>query len=159
LEVYLIQHAKAKPKEIDPEQPLTDEGRRSIEKVARYASKLSLSFGDIYHSGKLRAFETAKILADKLGVAGNVKAMQGLGPSDNVRPIAEWIRKQEAQDVEAITIVGHLPFLDRLASLLVAGDESLGVVSFHNAAIVRLATKSAGRGFAVDWILTPELVA
>ncbi len=158
MDVYLVQHAEAKPKEIDPEQPLTDDGRRAIEKVAGYVSKLNMAFGEIFHSGKLRSLQTARILAEHLGER-EVKMREGIAPLDDVKPIVEWLREKESQGTRSMTIVGHLPFSDKLTSLLVAGNESANVVSFHRAGIVKLAAKSAGGGFAVDWILTPELLA
>jgi len=157
LEVYLIQHAEAKPKEADPEQPLTDEGRCAIEKVAVHVSRLGIAFGEIYHSGKLRSLQTASILADHLGEK-KIRKRDGIAPLDDVKPTMEWLREQESQGTRSITIVGHLPFLDKLISLLVTGDESTNVVSFHRGGIVKLAAKSSGRGFTIDWILTPELL-
>jgi phosphohistidine phosphatase len=54
-------------------------------------------------------------------------------------------------------IVGHLPFLEKLASLLVCGEESARVVLFRYGAVVRLDQKE-DRSWAVRWILTPEMV-
>ena len=62
------------------------------------------------------------------------------------------------QGIKSVTIIGHLPFLSKLASILLTCDESAGVISFRHAGIVKLAARSDGRGFVVDWILTPELV-
>jgi phosphohistidine phosphatase SixA len=45
-----------------------------------------------------------------------------------VEPIADWVRRQAAEDTAlAVALVGHLPFLDPLVSLVVAGDEAAGV--------------------------------
>ncbi len=54
-----------------------------------------------------------------------------------------------------MAIVGHLPFLDRFASLLVVGDPGAGVVAFRNGGLVKLVP--AGPGFAVAWAVTPEM--
>lgn len=59
--------------------------------------------------------------------------------------------------MKALAVVGHLPFLDRLASLLVAGHEGAAVVAFQNAGLVKLVPKAGREGYAVRWILTPEL--
>jgi phosphohistidine phosphatase len=53
-------------------------------------------------------------------------------------------------------LVGHLPFMERLASLLVFGDPARLVVKFQNAGIVALDQDSAGRWF-VRWALMPRL--
>jgi phosphohistidine phosphatase len=157
LEVYLIQHAEAKPKEADPEQPLTDDGRCAIEKVAEHVSRLGIAFGEIYHSGKLWSLQTASFLADHLGVK-EIRKRDGIAPLDDVKCTMGWLREKESQGTRSITIVGHLPFLDKLISLLVVGNKSTEVVSFHRGGIVKLAAKSSGRGFAIDWILAPELL-
>jgi phosphohistidine phosphatase len=54
-------------------------------------------------------------------------------------------------------IVGHLPFLEKLASFLICGDERAKVVIFRYSAIVCLEKKESGR-WAVDRIIKPEMV-
>ena len=93
MEIYLIQHAEAKPKEIDPEQPLTDVGKHAIEKIAEHILKMNVELGDIYHSGKLRSIQTAKILAEHLGATERVKMRQGLEPLDNVKLTVDWLKE------------------------------------------------------------------
>jgi len=65
----------------------------------------------------------------------------------------EWISR-EAED---FMIVGHLPFLEKLASFLVCGDEGAKAVVFRYSAIVCLEKKGAGR-WAVDRVIKPEMV-
>jgi phosphohistidine phosphatase len=90
-----------------------------------------------------------------LGGAANVSAREGLAPKDPVAPAAQWLRTMTGHD--AIAVIGHLPFLDRLASLLVAGDEEAQVVPFRMGGLVKLEPKEEGEGFAVAWVLPPEL--
>ena len=54
-------------------------------------------------------------------------------------------------------LVGHLPFLEKLVSFLVCGDEGAKAVLFRYSAILCLEKKEPGR-WAVDWILKPEMV-
>jgi len=42
MKLYLVQHAKAASKEVDPERPLTEEGHRDIQKVAAFIRPLNL---------------------------------------------------------------------------------------------------------------------
>ena len=65
----------------------------------------------------------------------------------------EWISR-EAED---FMIVGHLPFLEKLASFLVCGDEGAKAVVFRYSAIVCLEKKGSGR-WAVDRVIKPEMV-
>ena len=57
--VYLVQHGQAEPKDKDPERPLTAEGRQTVERVAAWAVRAGIEMGQVRHSGKLRAEQTA----------------------------------------------------------------------------------------------------
>jgi phosphohistidine phosphatase SixA len=77
---------------------------------------------------------------------------------DEVEPIRKWLVEQAHQGYRSIAMVGHLPFLDKLASLLVAGNETAGVVAFQNACVVKLIPKKQSEGYHVHWILIPDMV-
>jgi phosphohistidine phosphatase len=151
--IYLVQHAKAKSKEADPSRPLSEQGTADAQRVAALAGQLGIELAQIRHSGKLRAWQTADILDQALHPPGSVIEISGLGPLDNVEPIAGEV----ASSTEPLMLVGHLPFLSRLTSELVIGDSSKTVVSFQNAALVCL--ESGEAGWEVSWILTPTMAA
>ena len=153
MELYLVQHGEAKSKAEDPQRPLTERGREEVQRVAEFAAKAGLKINQIRHSGKRRAEETASILAKHLSPAEGVLAVPGLAPMDDVRPIAQALRKETAP----LMLVGHLPFMDRLAGLLVTGEASRSAVRFRMGGIVCL--EGAGDDWAVKWVVTPELVA
>lgn len=154
MDIYLMQHGVAAAEEEDPSRPLTAAGRAEVEAVAARARVLGVRADRCVHSGKLRAEQTATILADALGAT--TEARSGLSPSDPVGPVADWLRMEVTTAAGGLAVVGHLPFLDRLASVLVAGDEHAHVVRFRNAGLVALAETEDG--FAVSWVLLPELV-
>ena len=104
------------------------------------------------HSGKLRAVESALILARALGCS-DVSHVDGLSPGADVEPAMAALIDPAA--VGSLAIVGHLPFLDRLAALLVTGDPGAHVVAVRNAGLVKLVP--AGPRFAVAWAITPEV--
>jgi phosphohistidine phosphatase len=54
--------------------------------------------------------------------------------------------------------VGHLPFMARLASLLVTGASADSVVGFQMGGIVCLERDPTSRAWMVRWIVTPDLV-
>jgi len=157
MDIYLVQHAQAKSSEEDPARPLSEEGVASIERVSAYAGKLGLTVDCIYHSGKLRAKQTAEILARHLNAADKLEMKKGLDPSDSIAPIRDWLGRLSSDGIRNILIVSHLPFLDKLTSLLVAGTEDAHVVAYQNAAIVRLVPKSTGSGYSIQWIITPDI--
>jgi phosphohistidine phosphatase len=156
MDVYLMQHGEAWPEQANPERPLTDAGRATVERVARRAAGLGLRPDEIRHSGILRARQSAEILATQLGAAGRLREEPGLRPQDPVAPVAERLLGRATEEV-AVALVGHLPFLERLASRLVAGDEAAEVLAFRMGGLVKLVPKQRRAGFAVAWVLAPEL--
>jgi phosphohistidine phosphatase len=150
VKLCLVQHGEAKPKDVDPDRHLIDTGERDARKVAAHLASCAVTVGRVWHSGKARAQQTAEILAEALG--GAVTQRDGLAPKNDVGPIAE----EFAAAREDLMVVGHLPFLGKLASLLVAGDEDAGVVAFQYAGVVCL--ERADHDWAVRWMLVPDLV-
>ena len=57
-----------------------------------------------------------------------------------------------------MVLVGHLPFMDRLAARLVVGREDIAVVAFHPSSCLCLERQDDG-GWSVVWMLSPELLA
>jgi phosphohistidine phosphatase len=151
MQVYLVQHGKAHGKDVDPERSLTKKGREETVRVAKLAGRMNLDVYQIRHSGKTRAEETAAILAQRLSPPGGVVQVTGLAPLDDVAPIGEGLGHAQEQ----LMLVGHLPFMARLAGLLVVGDPQRDVVSFRNSGIVCLTGKEDR--WQVAWILTPEM--
>lgn len=131
--LYLIQHAEAKKEEEDPLRGLTDKGFQDIKKSAAYAAGLKLKVSKIFHSGKTRAMQTAQVLAEHLKCE-NISETDGLAPMDNPQIWFERISKMN----EDIMLVGHLPHLNKLSSLLLCGNQEANVVDFKMACIVCL---------------------
>ncbi len=149
MKLYLVQHGQAESKEVDPAQPLSDRGRQATLLIAELAAKLGLDVQEIRHSGKLRAEQTAAIFGRALSLMGNVAAVSGLNPTDDVQPIADALTREEPN----IMLVGHLPFLSRLAGLLINGDPENSPVDFRNSGVVCL--ERTADGWQVRWRLTP----
>jgi phosphohistidine phosphatase len=150
MKLYLVQHGMALPKEVDPDRPLSEVGRTEVEAVANFLNKAGLTVPYIYHSGKTRAAQTARILAGRLS-AGNVAVQPGMAPGDDVAAFARIIE----ENGDAL-YVGHLPHLGKLASLLTTGDEQSDVVEFVNSGILCLG--SCESGYRVEWCITPRVV-
>lgn len=153
MKLYLIQHAKAASKEIDPERPLTNEGQRNIQKIASFIKPLNLRVDYLWHSGKKRAKQTAEVLAKVIRINKQKSARAGLGPNDDVTALKDELSTNR-QD---IMIVGHMPFLAKLASLLLAGLESADSVAFKNSGIVALAQNDENP-WQIEWMIIPELL-
>jgi phosphohistidine phosphatase len=155
MDLYLMQHGQATTGAENPERPLTDAGRAAVQRVAARARAAGVHVSHCVHSGKLRAEQTARLLLGEVGAEASVETRPGLAPNDPVAPTAEWLRG--VTDHQALALVGHLPFLDRLASLLVADDEDAQVVHFRMGGLVKLEPKEDRDGFAVVWAIPPDL--
>ncbi|MCX5903050.1 MAG: phosphohistidine phosphatase SixA [Proteobacteria bacterium] len=131
--LFLVQHGTSVPKEIDPECPLTDEGRDTVERIARSAAGHKIEVSLIKHSGKTRARQTADIMAYFLKPPGGVQEVSGLNPLDDVTLVAKGL-----PGAENVMLVGHLPFMERLVSYLITGATDRIVVKFQNGGIVCL---------------------
>jgi phosphohistidine phosphatase len=152
MEIYLVQHAQAESKERHPERPLTPTGRSEAICVADRLAELDLGVGAIWHSGKLRAKQTVEIFAVRLYPMEGVVEHEGLAPNDDPALAANALAGTEA----TVMLVGHLPHLSRLTSLLVTGDPTREIVAFRNAGVVCLGKE--GQGWPVRWMITPDQV-
>jgi len=153
MKLYLAQHGEAKSEVEDPERSLTSKGEKEVISVSKTAMSLPIRPSKVFHSGKLRAKQTAEIIANALKIPDpSVQSVQGLNPNDVIQPWAERISKEK----EDLMLIGHLPFLEKLTSFLLCGDENARLVLFRYGAIVCLDQKEDKR-WAVRWILTPEM--
>jgi len=151
--VYLVQHADAKKEEVDPSRSLSEKGLQDIKKVASYVSQLNIKVYKIFHSGKLRAKQTAEVLSENLKPTKGITEVGGLAPLDDAEIWEERLKGM----TDNIILVGHLPHLDKLASLLLCGNADKNVVSFKMAGIVCLKRNDIGE-WSLQWTLTPETV-
>ncbi len=159
MELYLVQHGEATSEAENPERPLTARGRDDVQRVSAAAARLGLRPAQVRHSGKRRAAETAEILATALGVRDQVVAAPGMAPNDDVRALAPTL----TTTADPLMLVGHLPFLSRLASLLLAGDPERTLIRFRMGGIVCLNGDPPRAGGTRDawlltWMLIPEIV-
>ncbi len=148
---YLVRHGEAKANTEDPARPLSDRGREEVRRVARHAATLRLEVAEIRHSGKLRARQTAEILAEHLSPQRGVHGTEGLAPNDD----PEKARAELEAAREPLMFVGHLPHLSRLASALLIGDSEKEIVRLEAGTITCL--EKTDVGFRLLWVLSPEL--
>jgi phosphohistidine phosphatase len=152
MNLYLVQHGEAKTEEEDPERALNQRGAEAVERIAAWAAKVGIQVDQIRHSGKRRAQQTAEILADRIEPNHGVVPVSGLKPNDDINAWAENLAKES----ESVMLVGHLPFLSRLTSLLLVGDLTNGIVRFRNAGIICLIREEDR--WLLGWVVTPDLV-
>lgn len=149
--LYLVQHGVAKDREEDSDRPLTDEGRREVEAVMLLMMRFGgITASRVLHSGKLRAGETAEIIATKIDAES--EAAEALEPDADP---AIWARRLKETHLDTL-LVGHMPHLSRLASLLLCGDPEASLVEFANGGVVCLHYDDGH--WALRWSIPPSLV-
>jgi phosphohistidine phosphatase len=152
--IYLVQHGAAKAEAEDPQRSLTDEGRRTVERIGEYLAMCGVVLDRIEHSGKLRAQQTAEILAAKLRPAHETVQVSNLAPNDDVEPTCVRLN----QETGTVMLVGHLPHLSRLVSRLFALQADHMLVRFQMGGVVKLEREAAGL-WVLCWMFTPELLS
>ena len=150
--LYLVQHGKSLPKDVDPDQGLSDEGVAETKRIADVAANYRINVSQIKHSVKTRAYKTAEIFASALHPAGGIVEVGGLKPMDDVISFAAAIDSDENS-----MLVGHLPFMERMAAYLAAGITDKPVFKFQNSGIVCLNKDPVSGLWVIVWTLMPNI--
>jgi phosphohistidine phosphatase len=148
--LYLVQHGLAVDPAEDPARPLSDDGRREVESVAGIAAHFGLPVKRVVHSGKLRARQTAELLAAQLNPVEGVVARDGLAPKDDVAAFVDVGLE------DGLMVVGHLPFLERLAGQLLVDDPDRTLFRMQNGGILAL-ERQADATWLIRWAVMPNL--
>jgi len=149
--IYLIQHGDSLAKEVDPNRPLSEKGKQDINHLATFLKNLNLSVDLIIHSGKLRAAQTAELLGLAFQPRTPIQSQAGLEPLDDPTPLANELKSWSHNTV----FVGHLPFMEKLSSLLLAGEEKK-ILAFEPGTLICLERNNENI-WTLLWMLRPQL--
>lgn len=134
MRLYLARHGDALDSDVDPQRALSELGIKKVKALGVFLEQEQVSCKDVYHSGKLRAEQTAELLCNHIDCHKPPQTMQGLLPNDEITDILAMI--------EALTdntlLVGHLPYLAHLASKLLFGHEDSHSIQFRPSDILCL---------------------
>jgi phosphohistidine phosphatase len=153
MRLYVVQHGEAVPEEVDPARPLSLGGQGDVARMAAFLAAAGTRAARVMHSGKRRAEQTAEMLAAAVAPATAPSARAGLNPNDPTDGVAH----EAAAWSEDVMLVGHLPFMARLASRLVAGREDAGVAAFQPGSVLCLERTDQQR-WTIAWMVRPELL-
>jgi phosphohistidine phosphatase len=153
MRLYLVQHGEALSEERDPARPLSDVGKKDVRAMAAFLGRHALAVAQVVHSGKLRARQTAELLAAAFAPPAPVVERSGLNPNDPTEAFAHELAKWRDDTM----LVGHLPFIGRLVALLVSGQPHEDIVAFSPGSVICLDPAGAGR-WTITWMLRPELL-
>ena len=155
MDLYLVRHAEAADKAVDPARNLTERGRRDAVALAEALRPLRIRVRAIWHSGKPRAVQTAEAIAPAVTCDGEALVQHsGLKPFDPVKRLA---RTLNCTDGGGIMIVGHEPFLGRLAARLITGHAKTPLLALDKPGIACLRRDERG-DWRVAWMLAPPLI-
>jgi phosphohistidine phosphatase len=131
--VHLVHHADAVGPDIDTQRPISARGRAAVAALALLARDAGVSPSVIWHSGKLRARQTAEAFLTTCAPFAAFSAARGLLPDDP----PEWMAQALVGESADVMVVGHMPHLARLARQLAPEADEFplhGIVSFDRAA-------------------------
>jgi phosphohistidine phosphatase len=149
MRLYLVQHGEALSGGSDAEKTLSPKGLRDVRALAEACARNRIEAIEVIHSGKARARETAELLAGALNLPA--RKVAGLDPLDPVQPFAD-----ECASIRSTIVVGHLPFMERLATLLVAGREDPPVLAFQRGGMACLERQDDA--WCILWTAFPDQV-
>ena len=152
--VHLLRHADAGDPMAwtadDALRPLSAKGRRQAERLARHLVAIGFQTDSLISSPKLRARETAEIVADALELT--VRVDERLGGGLSLAALEEILR--DAGGPQRPVLVGHDPDFSDLAAELAGAAE----LALKKGALVRIDVDgelSGGAGRA-RWLLPPD---
>src|SRR6516164_9711785 len=115
MEIYLLRHGLAVERGTsgynnDADRPLTDEGERKLQDIARAMRKMELDFDLILSSPYTRARQTAEIVAHGLKARKELEFSDSLTPDGSARELIESLNRLRPKP-ESVLLVGHEPHL------------------------------------------------
>ena len=119
MKLFLVHHGEAVGPEVDAQRPLSQNGRAAVERLAAEAAARGAKPAVVWHSGKLRAKQTAEAFWRACNALAEFSATRDLQPDDP----AHWIRDRLLGESRDVLLAGHFPHLPRLLALLTSDAE------------------------------------
>ena len=101
-------------------RPLSAVGLAATERLAGLAAQRGVKPDVIWHSGKLRARQTAELFWKACNPFASLTAERGLLPDDP----PQWMHDRLTGETRSVLIAGHMPYLPRLLAMLVGAEAS-----------------------------------
>lgn len=158
--LMLVRHADAGERDParwpdDTLRPLTEKGRKVHARVAKALRDSGLIPELVLTSPWLRAAQTAEILVHGLGVAAAVRCPPLAGDPDRAALDAMvGPRKGKAM----VALVGHSPWLEELAALLLTGTTNGMLVDFPKSGVLGVEADRVSAKGALRFFLRPKLI-
>lgn len=148
MRLYLVHHGDAVGPDVDIRRPLSEAGRRSVERLASAAADLGTRPAVVWHSGKLRARQTAEAYWRACNALAEFGATRDLQPDDP----PGWMRDRLRFESRDVLLAGHYPHLPRLLASL-RGEPEGALAAFPPHGVVALRTDDDGQTWVEEWRL------
>ena len=146
MKLFLVHHGDAVGPDVDTRRPLSERGQQEVARVAAAAAARGAKPAVVWHSGKLRARQTAEACWRACNPFAEFSATRDVQPEDP----PTWIRDRLRGETRDILIAGHFPHLPGLLTLLLAPYADR-VVAFPQHGLVALATDDEGESWRELW--------
>ncbi|MQA29320.1 MAG: phosphohistidine phosphatase SixA [Luteitalea sp.] len=146
MHVYLVHHGDAIDAALDARRPLSSGGREAVDRLARATAAHGARPSIVWHSGKLRARQTAEAFWRECNALAAFSATKDLQPDDP----PSWMRDRLRHEPRDILIAGHFPHLPRLLTLLLEGSTE-SPAGFPPHGVVALCTEDDGHSWQEVW--------
>src|SRR5262249_56044809 len=143
--LFLVHHGEAVGPDVDPQRPLSSRGREQVERLAAQAAARGARPAVVWHSGKLRARQTAEAYWRACNALADFSATRDLQPDDP----PEWMRDRLRGETRDILVASHFPLVGRLLSLLTDGPPAQAQFPLHGA--VALSSDDGGETWRELW--------
>jgi phosphohistidine phosphatase len=140
----------------DGDRMLSKEGQRKTRLAAEGLAALGIRPDLIATSPLVRAVETARILANALGVRRPLETSDVLAPGWSPEETIAWLRERSES---SLMLVGHMPDVADLAATLASGSQEMGL-EFKKACVCGLTCPPPVRkgGAALRYHLPPSVL-
>lgn len=116
--LILVHHADAVTGVVDATRPLSELGHQQAASVSSRVATRGVKPVAVWHSGKLRARETAEIYWHAVNPGAIFTAQRGLQPDDDPENLADVL----GAEPEDLMLVSHYPLLPGLLRELTGAD-------------------------------------
>ncbi|HEV2349263.1 MAG TPA: phosphohistidine phosphatase SixA [Terriglobia bacterium] len=161
-EFYIMRHGLASPRTAagitdDAKRPLTPEGKKKTQEIARGLLRLGLELEWIVSSPLVRAVETAGIVSDSLDSKIPMDITDALRPGGSPEALFAFLARHPHR--KRVLVVGHEPDLAELAGRLIGAGRNAHL-AFKKGGCCRIdfdefPPRSPGQ---LVWWLTPRVM-
>jgi len=161
-ELYIMRHGLAAGLAVggiidDAKRPLTSEGRKKMQEIARGLVRLGIALDWIVSSPLIRAVETAGIVSESLPSEVPMDISDSLSPGAPAEALISFLARHPNR--RRVLVVGHEPDLSELAARLVGAGRNANL-AFKKGGCCSITfgefpPKSPGQ---LVWWLTPRVM-